>query len=62
MGTQSRHDYLIAIKVRNKQARKKKQQEILDEFGKVCGYHRKQAIRLLSQRKSGDCHSKCMNF
>lgn len=58
MGTQSRRDYLRAIKVRYKQAPKKEKKEILDEFCKVRGYHRKHAIRLLNQRDTGNCHSK----
>lgn len=48
MSPRSKREYLEAIFLRYKQAETRKQKtKILDEFCKVCGYHRKHAIRLL---------------
>jgi len=52
MSPRSKKEYLEAVFPRYKQAKTKKQRtKILDEFCAVCGYHRKHAIRLLSQFK-----------
>jgi hypothetical protein len=50
MGKNERQAYLKAIRARYRRASKKAKAGILDEFCAVCGYHRKYAIRLLSQR------------
>jgi transposase InsO family protein len=47
MVSQSKQDYLARIKDRYRKAGKKAKSRILDEFCKVCGHHRKHAIRLL---------------
>jgi hypothetical protein len=39
--------YTEAVRWRYLQAKKKEKSQILDEFTKVIGYHRKAAIRLL---------------
>jgi hypothetical protein len=48
MGKNERYAYREAIRDRYRQASKKAQGIILDEFCQVCGYNRKYAIRLLS--------------
>ncbi len=48
-GKNERHSYLKAIRPRYRRAGKKARATLLDEFCAVCGYHRKQAIRLLNQ-------------
>jgi len=48
MRSQSKYEYLTAIRERYRQACKKDKTLILDEFCRVCGYHRKYAIRLLN--------------
>lgn len=48
MGGGSKREYLAAIMGRYQRAGRRCKQQILDEFCKVCGYHRKHAIRLLS--------------
>ena len=47
MTTQSKREYLAKIKDRYRHAGKRGKTRILDEFCKVCGHHRKHAIRLL---------------
>jgi len=49
MGRGSRRDYLRAIYSRYRRSSPEEKGRILDEFCRVCGYHRKYAIRLLSQ-------------
>ena len=49
MGENARREYLNAIRPRYKKADKAAKKAILDEFCRVCGYHRKYAIRLLNQ-------------
>lgn len=51
MGTQSKREYLEAIRERYHNARKKTKQRILDEFCQTCGYTRKYAIRLLNRER-----------
>ena len=46
---QSRREYLAQIKERYRRACKDGKSRILDEFCKVCGHHRKHAIRLLKK-------------
>ncbi len=48
MSHQSKRDYFKAIYHRYQKAPKALKQTILDEFCRVCGYHRKYAIRKLS--------------
>ena len=48
----SKVEYLEAIRVRYLKAMRRGKTRILEEFCKVCGYHRKHAIRLL-RRKAG---------
>ena len=43
-----RREYLKAIHDRYRRSTDEQKGTILDEFCKVCGYHRKHAIRLLS--------------
>ncbi|MFQ5917678.1 MAG: transposase, partial [Candidatus Binatia bacterium] len=49
MGTQSKREYLDAIRNRYLGAGKKEKKVILDEFCSICGYNRKYAIRLLNR-------------
>lgn len=49
MGQQSKREYLEWIYVRYRQSRRVEKQRILDEFMRVCGYHRKYAIGLLNR-------------
>ena len=49
MVVQSKREYLARIKDRYRRAGRKHKKVILDEFCRVCEYHRKHAIRLLSQ-------------
>jgi len=51
MGKNERQAYLKAIRARYQRASKKAKTGILDEFCAVCDYHRKYAIRLLSQHR-----------
>ena len=51
MGKQERHAYLEAIRARYRRADKAGKTAILDEFCAVCGYHRKYALRLLSNKR-----------
>ena len=53
MGGNSRREYLSAIRQRYCGATKEEKGLILQEFCKVCKYHRKHAIRLLKQQKRG---------
>jgi len=48
MSRQSKWDYFKAIYPRYQKAPKRVKETILDEFCRVCGYHRKYAIRKLS--------------
>jgi hypothetical protein len=48
MGQETKREYLAAIRKRYLGAGRRYKRLILDEFCKVCGYHRKHAIRLLS--------------
>ena len=45
----SKREYLTKIKDRYRHAGRKYKKLILDEFCKICGYHRKHAIRVLNQ-------------
>jgi hypothetical protein len=49
MAQQSKREYLESIYVRYRQSRRAEKQRILDEFMRVCGYHRKYAIGLLNR-------------
>jgi len=49
MSKKSKQEYLLAIRRRYRQATKRNKKQILDEFCKVCGHHRKHAIRLLNK-------------
>ena len=49
MGKNERQSYLKAIRPRYRKGSRRAKAVILDEFCAVCGYHRKYAIRLLSQ-------------
>jgi hypothetical protein len=49
MNPRSRREYLEAIRKRYKSATSQQKSQMLDEFCSVCCYHRKYAIRLLSQ-------------
>src|SRR5579883_718922 len=49
MAQQSKREYLESIYVRYRQSRRSEKQRILDEFMRVCGYHRKYAIGLLNR-------------
>jgi hypothetical protein len=49
MGKNERQAYLKAIQTRYRRARRESKAAILNEFGAVCGYHRKYAIRLLGR-------------
>src|SRR3989338_6064024 len=54
MSPVSRKEYVHAIVERYHQAGRKEKQRILDEFCRICGYHRKHAIRkLATARKRG---------
>ena len=48
MSRTSKWEYLHAIYPRYQKADKRARQQILNEFCRVCGYHRKYAIRLLN--------------
>ncbi len=48
-----RHEYLRAIYGRYRRSAARKKGLILDEFCRVCGYHRKYAIRLLNGPRPG---------
>ncbi|NGZ10985.1 MAG: integrase [Nitrospira sp. LK70] len=50
MARQSRDEYLRAMWQRDQQATRRERSMILDEVTRVCGYHRKHGIRLLSAR------------
>ena len=45
----SRKEYVQAIVERYKKVGRKEKRQILDEFCQICAYHRKHAIRKLSQ-------------
>jgi len=49
MGTNSKREYLLAIRARYHRVGRRFKSKILDEFCAVCGYQRKYAIRLLHQ-------------
>lgn len=49
MVAQSKREYLAKIKDRYRHAGRRYKKVILDEFCRVCGHHRKHAIRLLNQ-------------
>jgi hypothetical protein len=51
MGTQSKHEYLQAIRPRYRSTSRKEKARILDEFCANCGYNRKYAIRILNSSK-----------
>lgn len=57
MGTQSKREYLEAIRKRYVLADRKEKRIVLDEFCKVCEYNRKYAIRLLRRIDSVMVHS-----
>lgn len=50
MVSESKREYLEAIRERYGRAGRRYKRQILDEFCRVCGYHRKHAIRLLNAR------------
>lgn len=52
MTKQERYSYRKRIKLRYERASKEEKGKILEEFCKVCGYHRKYAIRVLSRPAS----------
>ena len=52
MSNQTKSEYLAAIRTRYHAAGRREKTIILDEFCSVCGYNRKYAIRLLSQKSS----------
>ncbi len=52
MSGNSKREYLEKIRWRYRHCKKLGKGRILDEFCKVCGYHRKYALRLLRQRKA----------
>jgi len=56
MGTKTKLEYLAAIFQRYLKAGRERKTQILNEFCAICGYHRKHAIRLLSQRRKGREH------
>lgn len=49
MSKRSRKEYQETIRERYREAERIDKQKILDEFCRVCGYHRKYAIRILNQ-------------
>lgn len=49
MAQRSKREYLQSIHARYQQATRAEKRAILDEFTKVCGYHRKYAIGLLNR-------------
>jgi hypothetical protein len=49
MAQQSKREYLESIDLRYRQSSRLEKQRILDEFMRVCGYHRKYAIGLLNR-------------
>jgi hypothetical protein len=49
MAQQSKREYLESIYVRYRHSGRAQKQRILDEFMRVCGYHRKYAIGLLNR-------------
>lgn len=53
MGGNSKQEILKAIQPRYLKASQEEKGLILREFGAVCKYHRKHAIRLLNQKKRG---------
>lgn len=53
MTSMGRHEYLKAIHERYRQGSPEQKGAILDEFCRICGYHRKYAIRLLNRPKPG---------
>lgn len=54
MSPVSRKEYVQAIVERYHQAGRKEKQRILDEFCRICGYHRKHAIRKLATARKRD--------
>jgi len=52
MSNDGKREYLEAIRERYHMARKPTKKIILDEFCRVCGYHRKYAIRLLKRHRA----------
>ena len=53
MGHKSKLEYLLSIVGRYRRAGRQFKTRILDEFCKICGHHRKHAIRLLSMKNKG---------
>ena len=53
MGKNERQAYLQAIRLRYRRARRRTKTTILDEFCAFCGYHRKNAIRLVNRSARG---------
>lgn len=49
MSYSAKREYLMAVRDRYLKSSKKEKSIILDEFCAICGYHRKHAIRLLTQ-------------
>ena len=58
MTRSSIREYTEAVRWRYLQASKKEKSEILDEFTKVTGYHRKATIRLLHRRNQAKTNKK----
>lgn len=49
MSKKSRQEYLLEIRERYAKSGKEEKKKMLDEFCKVCGYHRKYALKLLNK-------------
>jgi len=49
MSQHAKHEYFAVMYARYRQATAKQKEHLLDELCRVCGYHRKHAIRKLSQ-------------
>src|SRR4030095_14632913 len=49
MSQRSKHEYFEVMSARYRQATAPQKEKLLDELCRVCGYHRKHAIRKLSQ-------------
>ena len=53
MTKMSKREYLAELKKKYYPAKRKKKSQLLDDFCKFCGYHRKTALRLVNGRLSG---------
>ena len=54
MDGKSKREYLEKIRPRYRRAGRKYKTAILDEFCRICGHHRKHALRLLNQKAKKD--------